>query len=172
MLPLHHGLRCGRRVRFQPVGRLHSFSPFTNQSPEVESNHRRRRIRTTCCRYTIGRIYQSVSVEVVGLEPTIPCSLGTWACRCPTPRRKSDLSDSYRKFSGGLVASTPCGSRTRIAGMKDQHPEPLEERGHQSGSGGARIPVCGFSGRRYAVSATDPQQKKPDVRRHQAGKSS
>jgi hypothetical protein len=64
--------------------------------------------------------------------------------RSPTPRL--------------LCPSSPYGSRTHLGGLKGRrhHRTP---NGPSSGSGGARILVCGFSDRRYTVSATDPNKK-------------
>ena len=74
------------------------------------------------------------------------------------------------------TVSSPYGSRTRLPGLKGRCPVPIDERAvrgaylsrmraiagahsSRSGSGGARILVRGFSGRRYAISATDPTKK-------------
>jgi hypothetical protein len=103
------------------------------------------------------------SVRTAGFEPAISC----------TPSRR-DTQASLRS-----VLSSPCGSRTRLFGLKGRCPQPIDERAvsarsfhaaeaqlgahaERSGPGGARTLVCGFSGRRYTVSATSPT-KKPGV---------
>ena len=111
-------------------------------------------------------------------------------------RLQSERADLNRRSSGPqpdaipgfatfcLFISSPYRSRTGLFAVKGRRPRTDRRTGlasahifhavdscscaHLSRSrpGGVRIRVCGFSGRRYTISATDPtknQQKKPDV---------
>ena len=80
-----------------------------------------------------------------------------------------------------LPSSSSCGSRTRLFGLKGpmsstdrrtshRRRAPSTQMNHgfcahlsRSGSGGARIRVCGFSGQAATPSQLPTQQKKPDV---------
>jgi hypothetical protein len=90
------------------------------------------------------------AVGMAGLEPTIACSQGTWGAAplhpalCQWPVRESN--PSLRLERAVSFADRRTSHRVRAPGA-------------QSGSGGARILVCGFSVRRCTVSATDPGPK-------------
>jgi hypothetical protein len=108
-------------------------------------NHHRRFIGTTCFRYTIGLQSRGGGTRTHAL--VLPRHAG---CRCPTPRtvvtvRTAGFEPAVSwpptrrdpRLRHVLTESTPCGSRTRIAGLKDRHPEPLDERGVQRVDRGA-----------------------------------
>jgi hypothetical protein len=127
-------------------------------------------------------------VGMAGLEPASPCSQSTWVRRYPTSRHPVrtggfeppvSWSPTRRDIQASLrsAASSSCGSRTRLSALKGQYPPTDRRTSHhgrapstqwtqrvsahlsRSGSGGARIRVCGSSGRRYTISATDPNEK-------------
>ena len=60
-----------------------------------------------------------------------------------------------------VPASSPCGNRTHLSALKGRYPRTDRRTGQrsESGPGGARIHVCGSSGRRYTVSATGPSNE-------------
>lgn len=68
-----------------------------------------------------------------------------------------DVSDRHASVTPPDQTTSPCGSRTHLAGLKDRRPH--RKPNGPSGSGGARTLVSSFSGWRYAVSATDPTKK-------------
>ena len=94
------------------------------------------------------------------------------------------LAPSQARYQASLrsVFSDPYESRTRLPALKGRCPRTDRLAGpsrrifstqlthwacahlSRSGSGGARIRVCGFSGRRYTISATDPQKNKKKAR--------
>ena len=106
-------------------------------------------------RYPTSRL----SVRTAGFEPRAPTrSVGrSW------PPARRDTQASLRSD-----LSSPCGSRTRLFGLKGRCPQSdrrtsrLGARSLRSGPGGARTLVSWSSARRYAVSATSPT-KKPGV---------
>jgi hypothetical protein len=69
---------------------------FSHQSPGMELNHRFRRIRTMCFRYTTRR-----SVGMVGLESTVPWSQATWGA---APLHPEFVSQNGRIRTGGTTA--------------------------------------------------------------------
>ena len=141
------------------------------------------RVRATSPRLPRAKVVVD-PVGMAGLEPASPCSQSTWVRRYPTSRtsvRTAGLepaiscTPSRRDTQASLRSdlSSPCGSRTRLFGLKGRCPQPIDERAasarglcaaeapvcahaDRSGPGGARTLVCGFSGRRYTVSATSP----------------
>ena len=166
MLPLHHDLNMVRCLRFKWSEFNIVPSPRCQSSPGRSRTSHRRLIRSPCSPLQHRTMFKSgrwdsnprsrapearglaaalhpefvLSVRTAGFEPAV-----SW------PPTRRDNQASLRSAS-----STPYGSRTRIAGVKNQHPEPLDERGvsgcarspSASGPGGARILVCGASNRR------------------------
>ena len=133
------------------------------------------RVRATGPRLPFANV-AIVQVGMAGLEPAILCSQSTWVRHYPTSRHpvrtggfEPPISWSPTRrdnqASPRSAASSSCGSRTRLHALKGRDPRTdrrtsrLSAYLSRSGSGGARIRVCGFSGRRYTVSATDPNEK-------------
>lgn len=106
------------------------------------------------------------------LHPVIQSERADLNRRSPGPR-----PGAIPRLRYVLVSSGPYGSRTRLTALKGWCPQTDRRTGRsrrapstqtkrgfcsrisRSGSGGARIRVCGFSGRRYTISATDPNKK-------------
>ena len=126
---LIRGWRFNRRA---VMSALHF--PFLNvQWPEVESNHRCRRIRATCFRYNTGPIIEVARIELCYL--VLPKHAGH---HYPSPR----LNQNGRIRTGDLLApdqadfqafprsesNSSSGSRTPSSALKGQHPRPVDER--------------------------------------------
>ena len=179
MLPLHHDPVLGRAYAFQPG--QHRFAPFPSIMPSGSPENRTQRhvvisrVRATSPRLPRANVVVD-PVGMAGLEPASPCSQSTWVCRYPTSRYSVRTGGFEPPISWSptrrdtrlryvLSSSGPYGSRTRLPGLKGRCPQTDRRTGHlgahlsRSGSGGARIRLSWFSARRYAVSATDPNEK-------------
>ena len=123
MLPLHHDPGTDPKPAFQSLCRHFRISFANVEWPEVESNHRCRRIRATCFRYNTGPVIASAFVSLalvtfvpigkVGIEPTVSCSQGTRVTITLHP---------------GKVLISSSGNRTPLSALKGQHPGPVDER--------------------------------------------
>ena len=178
------------RIRFHRVSFMVMLLVFSG-SPESRTQHYAviSRVRATGPRLPLANVVVD-PVGMAGLEPASPCSQSTWVRRYPTSRhgnqngriRTADLlAPSQARCQPSLrsAVSGPYGSRTHLPGLKGRCPRTDRRTSHhgrapstqlnhgvgaqlsRSGSGGARIRVCGFSGRRYTISATDPNEKSP-----------
>ena len=86
-------------------------------------------------------------------------------------RSQAPRACGLARLSHALIvpASSPCGNRTHLSALKGRYPLSDRRTGHHaSGPGGARIHVCGSSGRRYTVSATGPSNEEARLS-HDAG---
>ena len=111
MLPLHHYPGTDPSRAFQSSCG-HYETPYLDfQWPEVESNHRCRRIRATCFRYNTGP-----QIGEAGIEPADTCARGTWATITLHPTFQIPHSNSSS------------GSRTPSSALKGQCPGPVDER--------------------------------------------
>ena len=85
--------------------------------------------------------HRAASVGMAGLEPTIPCSQGTWGAAPLHPEIvcQSERSDLNRRSPGPrpgaitrlryvLIVSSPCGSRTQPARLERPMTSPEVER--------------------------------------------
>jgi hypothetical protein len=95
VLPLHHDPGTDPRPAFQSWCH-HVESPFANvEWPEVESNHRCRRIRATCFRYNTGPQIGVARIELRSL--VLPTHAGH---HYPSPR----INQNGRIRTDGLLA--------------------------------------------------------------------
>ena len=179
MLPLHHDPVLGRAYAFQPCHHLLAPCAWFVPSGSPENRTQRHvvisRVRATSPRLPRANVVVD-PVGMAGLEPASPCSQSTWVRRYPTSRTSVrtagfepaiSCTPSRRDSQASLRSdlSSPCGSRTRFFGLKgpmsstDRRTSRIGAHAERSGPGGARTLVCGFSGRRYTVSATSPTKK-------------
>ena len=151
---------AGRAYPFQSCSSCHRIAPVLNSgSPESRTQ-----------RYAvISRAWATgprlPSVGMAGVEPACSCAQGTRASRYPSSRfpvRTAGFEPAISwpparrdtQASPRSAPSSSCGNRTRLSALKGRYPRAdrrtsrLGARSVRSWSGGARILVCGFSGRR------------------------